>query len=122
MVQTSMEYSVMYGRRNPTLFFYERQPEEGFNVCLTVLQGIIRVYGIYREQRGSVSTAQNHVMSELHSAYHKVIQAGYTLLWIAKPLCTCINNFLYIMYEYFLDIGMLETACDVQLVYLTEFL
>ena len=86
---------------------------------LTVIQGITRVYGIYREQRGSVSTVQNHVMSELESAYHKVIQAGGTVVWIAIPLCICINNFLHIMYEYFLGLGMLEMACDVKLVYLT---
>ena len=115
-----MEYSVLYGRRSSGKRFHERS-EAGFNVCLTLLQGAARVYGFYREQHGCVSSVQNHMMSELESMYHEVLHAGGTVVWIAKPLFSCVNNFLYIIYEYFLGIGMFEIACDVQLVYFTEF-
>ena len=117
----SMEYIILYGRQASGLHFHERS-EDGFNVCLTLLQGTVRVYGLYREQYGHVSSVQNNMMSELEFMYHEGIQAGNTLVWIAKPLFSSVNNFLYIMYEYFLAIGMLETACNVQLVYLTVFL
>ena len=84
--------------------------------------GVVHVYGLYKEHRAYVSSSQNNMMSELEFMYHKGIQAGNTLVWVAKPLFSSVNNFLYIMYEYFSAIGMLETACDVQLVYLTVFL
>ena len=117
----SMEYIILYGRQTSGLHFHERS-EDGFNVCLTLLQGAVQVYGLYKEYHGSVTSSQNNMMAELEFMYHEGIQSGNTLIWVAKPLFSSVNNFLYIMYEYFLAIGMLETACNVQLVYLTVFL
>ena len=63
------------------------------------------VYGFYREQYGYVSSVQNHMMSEFKNL---CIMKYYILepqrVWFAKPLFSSVNNFLYIIYEYFFPI------------------
>ena len=79
-----MEYSVLYGRRSSGKHFHERS-EAGFNVCLTLLQGTVRVYGFYREQYGHVSSVQNHMMLEFKkSMYYEVLHGGDTVVWSPK--------------------------------------
>ena len=114
----SMSYSALYGRRLPEL----KRLKYCYNVCVTLLQGVLRVYGFYKEQSGHVTDEAHNSMTDIGFLFLDAMQSPDKTVLVKKPLVLSVNNFLSIMYQHFLDKGLFDVASDVQLVYLTEFI
>ena len=114
----SMSYSALYGRRLPEL----KRSKYCYNVCVTLLQGVLRVYEFYKEQSGQVTAEAYMSMTDIEFLFLDAMQSRDKTVLVEKPLVLSVNNFLSIMCQHFSDRGMFEVASDVQLVYLTEFI
>ena len=90
-------YSALYGRRLPEL----KRLKYCYNVCVTLFQGVLRVYGFYKEQSGHVTAEAYNSMKDIDVLFLDAMQSGDKTVLVEKPLVLSVNNFVHNVSTFF---------------------
>ena len=67
-----MSYTALYARCLPKL----KRSKYCYNVCVTLLQGVLRVYEFYKEQSGQVIGEAYNSMKNIDFLFLEAMQSG----------------------------------------------